>query len=133
MQKLGPRNRVLTTDGKCTYGLKMSGALVTIKFSDICRMDMYAPVTHKRECCICCNGEGMFYADISKPGIVLRADNPAQLPFLLLDGRHRIWAMEAQGMTKAEFKVVELAEIKPYLKLYYDNPDSPPLGDIRTD
>ena len=113
--------------------LTKQAPLVTIKFSDICRIDMYEPATHKRECCVCCNGEGMYYADISKPGIVLRADNPAQLPFRLLDGRHRIWAMEAQGITKAEFKVVELAEIKPYLKIYYDHPHSPSLSHFRAD
>jgi|TARA_Y100000289_G_scaffold37999_1_gene37423 hypothetical protein len=91
--------------------------LVPIKFSDICRFDMYEVATKKRQCCLCCNGVGMFYADISKPGIVLRADNPAKLPYRLLDGRHRIWAMEAQGMTEAKFKVIELAQIKPYLKI----------------
>ena len=94
--------------------------LKTIKFDQICRYDMYAPAIEKRECCFCCNGQGIHYADISKPGIVLRAKNPAGLPFRLLDGRHRIWAMEAKGMTEAEFKVLELAQIKPYLKLHHD-------------
>ena len=94
--------------------------LVKIEFNQICRLDLYQPVTEKGECCRCCRGQGLYTADISKPGIVLVAKNPAGLPYRLLDGRHRLWAMQARGMTEAQFKVLELAQIKPYLKIDYD-------------
>ena len=94
-----------------------SAPLATIDFSQICRLDMYQAVTEKRECCRCCGGQGVHLADISKPGIVLRAKNPAGLPYRLLDGRHRVWAMEALGYKQALFRIITLAELKPYLKL----------------
>ena len=98
--------------------LAKNAPLVSIQFDQICRYDMYVSAQEKRECCFCCNGQGIHYADISKPGIVLQAKNPAGLPYRLLDGRHRVWAMEAKGMTEGRFKVLELAQIKPYLRLF---------------
>ena len=89
----------------------------TINFSQICRWDMYKPATEKRECCRCCGGQGIHSADISKPGILLRGKNPAGLPYRLLDGRHRVWAMEAMGYRQAPFKIIELDVLKPYLKI----------------
>ena len=95
--------------------------LATIQFDQIARFDMFLPCTQKRECCLCCDGQGVYYADISKPCIVLKGGrNPCGLPYRLLDGRHRLWAMEAKGMNKAKFKILELAQIKPYLKYYHD-------------
>ena len=89
-----------------------------IKFDDICRLDDFQPATAKRECCPCCNGERYFYADITKPGIILRTDrNPLPKPYRLLDGRHRLWAMQEKGWTEGPFKIVTLDHIKPYLKI----------------
>lgn len=93
----------------------------TIRFSEICRQDQFQPATSKRECCLCCNGERYFDADVSHPGIVLRTDiNPLPLPYRLLDGRHRLWAMQAKGWTEGPFKILTLDQIKPYLKLHHD-------------
>ena len=89
-----------------------------VKFEDICRLDYFVDATYKRECCRCCDGERYFNADISHPGIILRTDrNPLPKPYRLLDGRHRLWAMQAKGWTEGPFKIVTLDQIKPFLKI----------------
>jgi|TARA_R100000027_G_scaffold66645_1_gene63019 hypothetical protein len=92
-----------------------------IKFDKICRLDDFQSAVSKRECCPCCNGESYFYADITKPGILLLTNrNPLPKPYRLLDGRHRLWAMQAKGWTEGPFKIVTLDQIKPYLKIKFN-------------
>ncbi len=91
-----------------------------VSFDDICRLENFQDATYKRECCRCCDGERYFNADISHPGIILRTDrNPLPKPYRLLDGKHRIWAMQAKGWTEGPFKILTLDQIKPFLKLIF--------------
>ena len=54
--------------------------------------------------------------DISRPGIVVpKLRNPANLPYALLDGRHRITEMKKAGMTSSKFYVISKRELYPYI------------------
>lgn len=89
-----------------------------VRFEDICRWDQFLDATSKRECCKCCDGYRYLYADITHPGILLRTDrNPLPKPYRLLDGRHRLWAMQAKKWTEGPFKIITLDQIKPFLKI----------------
>lgn len=105
--------------GPSIIELTQDAPVEVIEFDQICRHEFFRPITTRRECCWCCDGERYFYADISKPGIVLRTDrNPLPMPYRLLDGQHRIWAMQAKGWTEGPFKVVTLDLLKPYLNVF---------------
>ena len=54
--------------------------------------------------------------DISRPCIVVpKLRNPANLPYALLDGRHRITEMKKAGMTSSKFYVIGKGELYPYI------------------
>tara|TARA_R100001509_G_scaffold80207_1_gene45053 strand:- start:991 stop:1416 length:426 start_codon:yes stop_codon:yes gene_type:complete len=114
--RLDPLNRKFS--GGNLIDIAATAPIKIVKFEDICRLDEFIPSTMKRECCRCCNGERYFYADITKPCIILRTDrNPLPKPYRLLDGTHRFWAMQAKGWTEGPFKILTMDCIKPYLKI----------------
>ena len=54
--------------------------------------------------------------DLSYPCIVVpKLRNPANLPYALLDGRHRITEMKKAGMTSSKFYVISKRELYPYI------------------
>lgn len=107
-------------NGPSVIDLAKDCPVEVIEFDKICRTDFFYPVYTTRECCSCCNGESYYYADITKPGIVLKTNrNPLPLPYRLLDGTHRLWAMQAKGWDRGPFRVMTVEQIKPYLKISY--------------
>ena len=54
--------------------------------------------------------------DLSYPCIVVpKLRNPFNLPYLLLDGRHRITEMKKAGMASSKFYVISKNELYPYV------------------
>ena len=54
--------------------------------------------------------------DQSYPCIVVsELRNPANLPYVLLDGRHRITEMKKSGMTSSKFYVISKHQLDPYV------------------
>ena len=54
--------------------------------------------------------------DLSYPCIVVpKLRNPFNLPYVLLDGRHRITEMKKAGMTSSKFYVISKRELYPYI------------------
>jgi len=56
--------------------------------------------------------------DISYPGIVVPGiRNPPNLPYLLIDGRHRITKMKILGMTSSKFYVISKDQLYQYTSI----------------
>ena len=54
--------------------------------------------------------------DLSYPCIVVpKLRNPFNLPYVLLDGRHRITEMKKDGMASSKFYVISKDELYPYI------------------
>ena len=54
--------------------------------------------------------------DLSYPCIVVpKLRNPFNLPYVLLDGRHRITEMKKAGMASSKFYVISKDELYPYI------------------
>lgn len=114
--RIDPLNRKFS--GGNLIDIAATAPIEIVRFEDICRWDQFIDAKGKRECCRCCGGYRYFYADVTHPGILLRSDrNPLHKPYRLLDGTHRLWAMQAKGWTEGPFKIVTLDQIKPFLKI----------------
>lgn len=106
------KNRVLEFDGFFDLqsliewinetGLKPQ----TIKFEDIWRQSHF-------------DGESEFAlktdrfknADTQFPGILAQLPNPSNKPYRMLDGRHRLWKMQSQGLLQSAYYVIPDHEV----------------------
>lgn len=50
-------------------------------------------------------------ADPTFPGILAELRNPANKPFRMLDGRRRLWKLEASGATEGQFYIIPNSEV----------------------
>ena len=54
--------------------------------------------------------------DLSYPGIVIPGlRNPSNLPYVLIDGRHRITEMKINGMTSSKFYVITKEDLSKHI------------------
>jgi hypothetical protein len=88
-----------------------------VNFSDIAFKGRDNPLSQRRENCICCNGERYKNCDPSFPGILVKdCPNPFDLPYRLVDGKHRVERAIARGQTKSLFNVITYNRVKLELK-----------------
>ena len=68
------------------------------------------------ENCLCCNGERYKKCDIKYPGIIVQdIPNPFWKKYTLIDGKHRMQKMRANGITQSPFYIFKFPEIKKFL------------------
>ena len=65
--------------------------------------------------CVCCQGDRYRDCDTSYPGIVVEGiSNPYQLPYRLIDGKHRVQKILDSGATSAPFYLLTKREVLLY-------------------
>jgi len=95
--------------------------LETVPHSEICWKGMGVDPSHLR-------GERLENCDSAYPCIVIKdCINPKNLKYRMLDGKHRMYKMSAEGITKSKFYVLERNQIEEYIRpldfiksVYYD-------------
>ena len=109
---------------KGTVSLKLSDIehlltedrLKEIDLNDVAWKGKHLPDKFVGENCICCNGERYRNCNTSYPGIVLMGvNNPYDLPYRLIDGKHRAQKLKDYGTQKGSFYVLTMCDIKPYV------------------
>ena len=89
-----------------------------VDFSEIAFKGMDKPLTSRRENCKCCGGRRYVNCDPSIPGILVKdGPNPFDLPYRMVDGKHRIERLIAEGETKSLFNVITYSKVKRELDL----------------
>ena len=62
--------------------------------------------------CMCCDGSRYYSANIKFPGIIVEnMDNPYNLKYRMIDGKHRMEKMIDRGMTISHFYVLQPSDI----------------------
>ena len=88
-----------------------------VNFSDIAFKGIDKPLTSRRENCACCDGKRYVNCDPSIPGILIKdGPNPFDLPYRMVDGKHRIERLIARGETESLFNVITYDTLKLELK-----------------
>tara|TARA_B100000073_G_scaffold147664_1_gene121538 strand:+ start:796 stop:1182 length:387 start_codon:yes stop_codon:yes gene_type:complete len=107
-----------TINGK-TYRFKLNNyrhlltpdKLKTVSFDDIAFKGRH--LTNLRgPMCLCCDGSRYYNAKIKQPGILVEnMENPYNLKYRMIDGKHRIEKMINLGMTHSEFHVLQVSDL----------------------
>ena len=85
--------------------------LKTVSFEDIAFKGKH--FTNLRgQTCLCCDGSRYYSANIKFPGILVEnMENPYNLKYRLIDGKHRIEKMINLGMTTSQFYILKISEL----------------------
>ena len=85
--------------------------LKTVSFEDIAFKGKH--FTNLRgPTCLCCDGSRYYSANIKFPGILVEnMENPYNLKYRLIDGKHRMEKMINLGMTTSQFYILKISEL----------------------
>jgi len=82
--------------------------LNTIPFEQIAWKGKNFHWSRRGKYCCCCGGERYYKCDPSIPGIILKgAPNPYNLPYRMVDGKHRIEKLITKNVTESTFYVID--------------------------
>lgn len=102
----------LTLDLQSLLPLLTEDRLFTVDFEDIAWKGKHLPNRYVGENCLCCDGERYHKADTSFPCILLEgANNPYDLRYRALDGKHRLQRLVDAGETEGPCYVLSLKEV----------------------
>ena len=95
--------------------------LETVSHSDICWKGMDVEPSHLK-------GNRLELANTDYPCILIKdCKNPKNLKYRMIDGKHRMYRMAADGVTESKFYVLERNQIEKYIRpldfirsVYYD-------------
>lgn len=96
--------------------------LKTVKFLEIAWKGMHFPVDERRDKCICCGGRRYFSCNTNYPPVLcIHTSNPYNKKYRMIDGKHRMEKMVAQGLVSSKFYVLTFEDIEPFTKLKNPN------------
>lgn len=91
---------------------------VELDLGDIAWKGRHLPQKFIGKNCVCCGGTRYMDCDVSYPGIVVEGiNNPYNLPYRLIDGKHRCQKLFDSRVTKGLFYVLTRDTLMDYTRI----------------